>query len=323
MTDSASLTEVFGFLKNERADVRKMAMEGIATNSMNNNEMSKYLQDNPTELETMLSLLNMKEKPLLGQLLSALINIATVEPLAKAMAESKGINRVIRLYDGFQREADPEKTVAQQEMCLMLLNNMTASHITAVNDFLQVDDEDLQGYNLESMKVHYDRQPDESARSQKSWFLKICLNLTRSGEGQEMLVNDEEWFGEVVSLVGDKDADPRLVSIALQIAHHCCAQKSLVAIVATKGFPGALAQRTTCFDGIPASIQHVAMEALEAIMTDEAGMQALEEINAKKYLVTYSEDSKTPKEVAEFVKQQLVPFLDDINDVFVVNEDDD
>jgi hypothetical protein len=317
------LIEVFGFLDSDRSDVRKMAVEGIATNSMNNNEMVAFLLANPAAVTRLLSLLTIAEKPLLGQLLSALINVATNEQVAKELSQGKCINRCIRLYDAFQREADSEALVPLQEMCLMLLNNLTASHVNAVNDFLQVDDEDLKGYNLEVMKTHYDRQPEGAERSQKPWFLKICLNLTRCGEGQEMLVSDEDWFGEIVTLIADKESDPRLAVVALQIGHHCCAQKSLIPQVARMRLPGAIAMRASNFEGIPASVQMIAMETLEAVMTDEVGMQSLEEINAKKYLVAFSEDANAPKEVREFVKQQLLPFLDDINDVFVANEEDE
>lgn len=316
----STFAELFSFLAHERADVRKMALEGIATNSMNNHAMISYLRDSPEEITKLVELLHIREQPLLGQLLSTLVNLASDEEMAVALCARKCINRAIRLFDGLERAASTDTSAALTELVLMLLNNLTASHKTAVLDLLQVDDEDLQGYNLSLLKTHFDRTSEDSERNRRHWYLNVCLNLTRCGEGQAMIVNDDDWFDAIVEIVND-GKDKKQVSLAIQIAHHCCAQKELVQVVASKKLPAALANRSGQLEGFTSDVQLAMMETVEALMSDERGMQALEEVNAKKFFMDYTNNSANPASVRSFVRDQLLPFMDDINDVYVMGGD--
>jgi hypothetical protein len=313
-----TLRELFEFLRNERADIRKGAAEALAAHSMNNAVLLEYCRKTPETLQALLDLLKITERPLLGHVLSALINIAVDIQVAQALSRAKCISRVIRLYDSLRRTDGAQPL---EELCLMLLNNLTASHDSAVADLLQTDDEDLQGYNLTLMKTHFDTQPSDAERSHRQWFLKICLNSTRCGEGQTLLVRDE-WFTTIVQIIADLSSPLKEVVFCLQIAHHCSAQKALIPEVVEQKLPAALAHRLPHLSGVPPDVQISTMETIEALMSCEEGMQALEEVNAKKCLTAFADDEKNLKETRRYVRDSLLPFLDDINDVYVVNGTD-
>lgn len=41
-------------------------------------------------------------------------------------------------------------------MTLMLLNNLTANHVSAIDDLLQKDDEDMRGFYLNKLQMLYE-----------------------------------------------------------------------------------------------------------------------------------------------------------------------
>ncbi|AYU82198.1 hypothetical protein, conserved [Leishmania donovani] len=384
------LQEAFSFVRHEREDVRKMAIRGIAAHSKENRDLWLFLaspQYGRSCIDSLLQYLHAGGKPVLGDILTILVNCSADGSCAEMLVQRKVVRKAMRLLDGMERSDQPEPYVRSvQELTLMLLNNLTSSHVTAIDDFLQRDDEDMRGFYLGKLQVYYERflsameaeaakkAEDEEAAAQAGgnsakpkpasslasshrdlsrWILHILLNLTRTLDGQELLLEDEDWRGTLSSSLSSPN--PRHRSLAAQCYRNCgCSPKPLYGLILKSDALVTAVDRLNCKEPIE-DIQRSLAEFIASMLESEDGMARLESVNAKRVLsealgasqaahaakaaataascVEMAEDDGVPvaatatvtlaPSVIEFLQQSVLPYLEDIVDAYIAPGSDE
>lgn len=396
--DKIELVELFSFLTHEREDVRKMAAGGLSQMSGDNAELNAFLVRDEQYIKVLMEMLTVKAHQTLGDILTVFINCAADASVADAFASAKVVQRVMRLLDGLEAsDLSPNILPAFKEMSLMLLNNLTASTVVAIQDFLQVEDEELAGFFVSRLHSLYCRQPDGSAnddeaegeakdkdgddeegekkkksdtgkgRDLRKWFLQVCLNITRTPDGQKYLLA-EDWPETLVEVLGESP-NPMLRYIVARTFNNCATVGENHKAIGASGVIPVMVERLSKVLE-PDVTQLVMAEFIASMLGSEDGMGALEEINTKKYLVELCgvgsataglvgqgnadnsakvieelEDDATeesekikaeaakaaeeakrrgnPKlaaEVRTFIEQSILPYMDDIQDAYVMDE---
>jgi hypothetical protein len=386
--------ETFSFVRHEREDVRKMAIHGIAEQSKDNHDLWSFLaspQYGPSCIDALLQYLHAGGKNVLGDILTILVNCSADGSCAEMLVQRKVVRKAMRLLDGMERSDQPETYVRSvQELTLMLLNNLTASHVTAIDDLLQKEDEDMRGFYLGKLQVYYERFAAEEAETRRKaeeaeeakkelssssaagasaekqkenekiaagaaataahrdlnrWILHVLLNLTRTLDGQELLLEDEEWR---VTLNGSlASPNPRHRYLAAQCYRNCaCSPKPLYDLIMKSDALVTAVHRLTLKESIP-DIQMALAEFIASMLESEAGMTRLEAVNAKKALASAVAVSKpaaapgvansrvevvedgvpveAPSEpsvvlgpkACDFIERSVLPYLDDVIDAYL------
>jgi hypothetical protein len=320
--------EVFEFARSERDDVRRMALEGLAQHSKDNVFLHRFLSTNDEvstrAIESVLQLMNEKGIPHLGHVMTLLINTAADCSCAEALVSRGVVPRTMRLLDVLETTEAPAAAILR-EMALMLLNNLTATHVSAVSTLLQLDDEDLRGFYLSRLKLFFDRQPEGIQRDVRKWILQIGVNATRVPDGQVAVTDDEEWVQLLTELLESATENTLFATFAVQALQNCannkrthenlCKNKSVTKVMTLM-----------LNKSLAVELQMGLAEILAGLMQSEVGMQQLEEHNIKKLLSGppggEGADPLHP-DVRRFAEEHVLPFLDDIQDAFVMQGGDD
>ena len=315
--DIKNLDEVFEFVAHEREDVRKMAVQGLAQHSKDNVQLERYVIKNEKAIPSLVNLLRVEEAHLLGDLLTVLINFCTSSDVAAVVVVQGTVFKALRLLDMLDRTEKESITKLKpvfEEMILMLLNNLTATDTKAVHDALQDEDEDLRGFYLSKLYRLYNAS--EAGSKVQKWTLNILLNCTRIEAGQEIVLEDDDWkdiFPELLTIT----ADPYARSVALQVARNCSVGKAQRHFIALK-FPDQILNLLVQNAPLAVQEQLAAVEAIAMSLATEAGMQVAEELNTKKMLQECME--KLAPMTQEAIKKDILPFLDDIQDIYTFGE---
>lgn len=395
------LRETFQFLKHDREDIRKMAVHGIAENSKDSRDLWAYMSDANTggkSIDLLLSYLHAGSASILGDILTILINVSAEGSCAELLVQHKVVRKAMRLLDGMEKSVLPDSFVTSiEELTFMLLSNVTASHVSAVDDLLQKEDEDMRGFYLGKLQKYYDHlatkasdrerteenergaasggatmggdgengQPQlqqASGRDLRKWILQILLNLTRTYDGQELLLEDEDWRVTLNECLSSENAFHRL--LAAQCCRNCaCSQRPQYALLLKSPVLTTAVQRLATRNERHAQVQLCLAEFIASMLESEQGMEKLESINAKKLLaesVTVSramlamaaegkEDSPSRVEVLDdngnpvlpsptkgaegppplapdvcvMLEKHVLPYLDDIVDAFLAPGSDE
>ncbi|TPP55480.1 hypothetical protein CGC20_10370 [Leishmania donovani] len=302
------LQEAFSFVRHEREDVRKMAIRGIAAHSKENRDLWLFLaspQYGRSCIDSLLQYLHAGGKPVLGDILTILVNCSADGSCAEMLVQRKVVRKAMRLLDGMERSDQPEPYVRSvQELTLMLLNNLTSSHVTAIDDFLQRDDEDMRGFYLGKLQPKPASSLASSHRDLSRWILHILLNLTRTLDGQELLLEDEDWRGTLSSSLSSPN--PRHRSLAAQCYRNCgCSPKPLYGLILKSDALVTAVDRLNCKEPIE-DIQRSLAEFIASMLESEDGMARLESVNAKRFL-----------------QQSVLPYLEDIVDAYIAPGSDE
>lgn len=365
------LDEAFSFVRHEREDVRKMALHGIAEQSKDSKDLWTFLSSKeygPKYIDAMLQYLHAGGKAVLGDLLTILINCSADGSCAEMLIQRKVVRKAMRLLDGMERSDEPEQyTRGIEELTLMLLNNLTTSHISAVDELLQKEDEDMRGFYLGKLQTFYERLGADAAasgeaadttttatsasdakgtatekaagagRDLRRWVLHILLNVTRSTDGQELLLEDEDWR---VTLVGCLSSDSPLHRLlAAQCYRNCGAAQHPLYSLLLKSKALSTAVERVCGREAQPEIQQCLAEFIASTLESEEGMAFLESINAKQLLTRAVAASKAvhsatvevveedgvavaapivlDAKVCEFVERHILPYLDDVVDAYL------
>lgn len=383
--------ETFSFVRHEREDVRKMAIHGIAEQSKDNHDLWHFLaspQYGPSCIDALLQYLHAGGKSVLGDILTILVNCSADGGCAEMLVQRKVVRKAMRLLDGMERSDQPASYVRSvQELTLMLLNNLTASHVTAIEDLLQKEDEDMRGFYLGKLQVYAERfvaeeaetrlkveEAEEAKKDMKDaaslsgeerkareekiaagaaaaaahrdlnrWILHILLNLTRMLDGQQLLLEDEDWRGTLNAALSS--ANPRHRYLAAQCYRNCaCSPKPLYDLILKSDALVTAVHRLALQEVIP-EIQMALAEFVASMLESEEGMSRLESINAKKALSEAVTASKAQAEieasrvevveedgvpvapaapsvvlgpqVCEFMERSVLPYLDDVIDAYL------
>ncbi|ORC91546.1 uncharacterized protein TM35_000051420 [Trypanosoma theileri] len=346
--------EVFEFLHSSREDLRKMAVRGIAQQSKDNAELYRFLcspAHGPRSIDALLQFLHAGGVQVLGDILTILINCSAEGGCAEMLVTRKIVRKAMRLLDGIE-SSDHEDALKRslEEMTLMLLSNLSASHISAVDDLLQMADEDLRGFYLGKLQVFYDRfntdaegeeegkQRDEAeeereakqetegnankppVRDLQRWILQILLNLTRSTNGQELLMEDEDWRRSLTQCLGSPNERHRM--LAAQCYRNCSLCKEQHPAILRGNCVRACLERLCDGSERVPEVELLLAEVIAGMMQSEEGMLFLEEVNTKKHLQSAIAGKKVHDETADFLSRHVLPLLDDVVDAYVIPEHD-
>eukprot|EP00744_Colponema_vietnamica_P012691 GILI01017813.1.p1 GENE.GILI01017813.1~~GILI01017813.1.p1 ORF type:complete len:370 (+),score=105.03 GILI01017813.1:58-1167(+) len=359
------LAELFSFLASDREDVVKMAAAGVSQLSSDNQELNSFLIHGEAHIKALMDLLSVKCHQTLGDILTVFINCAADSSVADAFASCKVVQRVMRLLDGLEAsDLSPNVLPAYKEMALMLLNNLTASTVVAIQDLLQVEDEELAGFFVSRLHSLYARQPEEaseeedkpasSGRDLRKWFLQVCLNITRTPDGQKYLLSDD-WPETLVAILKESP-NPMLRLLVARTFKNCASVSANHKAIIQCGATSVILQRLHTLVE-PEVTQLPMAEFLASMLSSEEGMNALEEVNTKKYLVSLCGPSthglvgqgqssgveelpdeqpvkkeegegqkrtvgtyKLAVEVKSFIEQSVLPYMDDVQDAYMMEE---
>ena len=345
--------EVFGFLSNQRDDVRKMAAEGIAAESAaggSGEALLAYVKD-PLHIGALKQLVELAHisqvNVCLGHVLSTHINLASDPAVAESLLSLALVPRVMKLLEALVSSNAPQAPALRQ-MTVMLLNNLTSSHnVIACDQLLQVDDEDMVGYFFSRMNTFFNQEDDSAgdgedaekdlfskeaesnpeakaaltkfvtARTTKRWYVKVCVNISRIPRGRAVLIEDDDWRGDLLQLMASKDAVLR--TDAQNVVHNCAGDKvhhgPLVEGGVVNKLLGGLALTSDPVSGTDEQ-QLVLLETLAALLVSDEGMEGLESVNAKAHLKQLHEELQS--KAREFLERHVLPFLDDIQDVLTL-----
>ena len=334
----SELREVFEFLGSEREDVRKMASQGLSLLSGDATKLpllTSLLVSDPSLIAALTSLLSAKNPNTLGDILTTFINCAADAPCAEAFSRNRVVQRSMRLLDALEASDLPGHILpVYKEMTLMVLNNLTASNVIAIQDLLQLEDEDLAGYFVTRLGMLYARHAvvegaPQPQRDLRKWFLQIALNITRTPDGQRTLLS-EDWPEHLLDVL-NTSPNPMLRLLAAQTLSNCAATPdNHLVLVKTTVVSSVLGRLSRGLEAQPT--QMVLAELLASMMQSEPGMSCLEGLNARKYLVAVSDGhidasgdedavrNAVVPEVADFIRQHILPLLEEIQDAYVHEE---
>ena len=254
----------------------------------------------------------------------------------------------------------PAATGAFKELSLMLLSNLTAASVVAAHEVMQAQDEDMKGFYVSKLKTMMDHVaaaplPDDAAaaaspsraaaddapraqpqpRHIRKWYLQVVLNLTRTPQGQRVVCDDDDWLDFLVAAVrgtdgGDAaDASHTLCRLrGAQTLGNCAAggsvkDSALLQRLTQKGVCGACVQ---CLHDSPdprhAELQEAAAGILVALIGSTEGCQAMEALNAKALLSQAIASGNLNADVCFTLRDRVLPFLDEVHDVYVVHGDE-
>ncbi|KAH8617895.1 putative protein of unknown function (DUF383) [Trypanosoma vivax] len=351
-----NFVEVFEFLSNVREDVRKMAAQGLAQHSKDNTELFDFLASSkhgPKCIDLLLQYMHAGAVQLLGDVLTILINCSANSTCVEALVAHKIVRKAMRLLDSL--EASDHPTSLQrglEEMTLMLLSNLTASHVTAADDLLQVADEDLRGFYVGKLHTYFSRfassggdeqekrekDADEGtggdedhrkvdfskqapARDLQKWVLQILHNLTRTMDGQKLLMGDEDWVATLT--VSLSSPNPRHRLLAAQCYRNCSFLREQHGGLVRGGCIRACVERLCTGSERSGDVERLLAEIVTNVMESEVGMECLDELNAKKHLEAAAASGKMSADTSEFIVHHVLPHLDDVVDAYVMNDGDE
>ncbi|CCW71479.1 unnamed protein product [Phytomonas sp. Hart1] len=360
------LKETFSFLDHEREDVQKMAVQGIASLSKDDKTLWAFMSSpeyGPHAIDTLLKHFHPGSVRLVGNILTILINSAADGACAEMLVARKIVRKSMLFLDGMENSSHPKPFKRSvQEMILMLLNNLTASHISAVDDLLQKGDEAMRGFYLGRLHVYYmstssgalegakDAALEENAKADEAapprrdfarWILSILLNLTRSLDGQQLLLEDEEWRGALCECL---EASHPLTHrrLASECYRNCaCSQKPQYAMLLQSGSLRAAVGHLASGKECDSAVQMCYAELIASMLESVEGVEQLEGMNAKKALgaavlasrasrdagaVVENEGSSASEphvkgcfapDVCEFLEKHVLLYMDDIVDAYL------
>lgn len=310
--------EVFLFAQSDREDVRKMALQGLAQHSRDNIDLNRYIcAHSDSAIDTLLSKYAVQHISVLGDVLTTLTNIAVDATVAEILVAKKVVSRTMRLLDSLEA-SELSAAVPLKELALILLNNLTACHVTAVDDLLQLQDDDLKGFFLSKLCTMLDRQPADAPRDLRKWILQIVLNITRVPEAQVALLEDDEWALNIVSLLESDNETHRMLMV--QCVRNCASSKLTHVLLGKSGVVPLMVTRVVRNEEPCDGITMMLAEAISGMLQSPEGIDALEGINTKKLLQTAMTANVLKKEIAEFAEEQILPFLDDVHDAYIMEE---
>ncbi|CUG86252.1 Hypothetical protein, putative [Bodo saltans] len=292
-----------------------MALQGLAQHSRDNNELNDYIHKHAdTAVDVFLNKYSVQHIAVLGDVLTTLTNLAVDSSVAEILVAKKVVSRTMRLLDGLEASENPA-AVPLKELALILLNNLTASHVTAVDDLLQLQDEDLKGFFLSKLCTIFDRTPVDAPRDVRKWILQIILNITRVPEAQVALLQDDEWVLNVTSLLDTENEAHRVLLV--QTIRNCAASKGCHELLAKSGVVPILVGRLARKDETVEGIVMMLAESISGMLQSPEGIEALEGINAKQILQGAIKSNTLHKEIVSYLQEQVIPFLDDIQDAYI------
>nr|CCC94876.1 unnamed protein product [Trypanosoma congolense IL3000] len=357
----SEFVEVFGFLHNSRDDVRKMAVQGLAHQSKDNKQLFAFLASSthgPRCIDALLQFLHAGSVTILGDILTILINCSADGTCTEALVTRKVVRKAMRLLDNVENSDHPQPLQRGfEEMTLMLLSNLTAGHVSAAEDLLQVADEDLRGFYIGKLHTYYSRfDPDDDeqdgicvngseanigksqdeqdavgggGRNRRSdstqterrdlqrWILQILLNVTRTLDGQQLLLEDEDWLATLTDCLSSANTRHRL--LAAQCFRNCSLQQQQHArLLRGRCLHLCVERLGSGCESVP-EVEMLLAEIVANLMGTEAGMEVLEELNAKRHLQSAVAEGKVRPETQEFLTQHVLPLLDDIVDAYVMS----
>lgn len=203
-------------------------------------------------------------------------------------------------------------------------------------------------------RIHSAAAASNTATHRK-WILQIVLNVCRIKEGMHLFFDDEEWRGLLVPLVA---ATEHLYtrSLGAQLIRNLVNFREAHARLVDEAKVCAALVAAVCVRERDSTLLHAWVDILAQLITTEDGMRGMDQINAKRMLVAAVKESTElhraiagpassaaasasssaaaqhnapqrtvplPWDVIKRINEELLPFLEDIQEVWMPPKEDD
>ena len=325
----AELKEVLPFLRQEREDIRKMALQGLSGYLQIAEVLDWFIENGRESVQIVTEMLQPAAKSYLSDILLILINLSDKGACSRHMIEVRVIPRTMLLLE------KGALTSELQELCLILINNLTSVSIEAVDALLQAGHKTLEGYYLSQLirrfvDEHMDKSeliiaPTENdgaiggGRDRSKWVGSILGNCAQCDVGRKQLIDDPDSLERYTKLLSTKDPQLRLAVTCL--VKNLLHDNELHQQIIEAGAPDVLVSRLD--DGMEKQFEilEVVVKSLRCLTLSEQGVAFCDGSNVKEVVTRISKDWKqnTPMKVDA---EKIISSLDDVQDINVVQEED-
>lgn len=150
-------------------------------------------------------------------------------------------------------------------------------------------------------------------RDLRKWILHILLNVTRTADGQELLLEDADWRVTLDGCLSSSDASSPAVHrlLAAQCFRNCAAAQTpfFDLLLQCRALITAV-ERLATRDERSREVQLCLAEFVASMLESEEGMARLESVNAKKMLVDSVAESRAMHEARELAAAAAVADAD-------------
>eukprot|EP01059_Diplonema_ambulator_P009347 TRINITY_DN19201_c0_g1_i1.p1 TRINITY_DN19201_c0_g1~~TRINITY_DN19201_c0_g1_i1.p1 ORF type:complete len:413 (+),score=110.02 TRINITY_DN19201_c0_g1_i1:94-1239(+) len=327
MAKVSDFKEILPLLENERPDVRKQVLKVMSEFLQHDNIVEYMIENGAEDVKRVTEMLQPGEviKRYLSDVLLVLINLTDKGALARAMLDVRVIPRTMLLLEKGSLSS------GLQELCLILLANLTSVTVEAVEQLLQLNNKALEGYYLSQLirrfvDEHQDAsdlllKPSEDdgkvggGRDRSKWVGSILGNCAQCDAGRRLLVEDADALVKFVDLMDTDDVQLRLAVTCLikNILHDPNTHHPL--IQAEVG--GKIMLRIIEHKEDSHEILTVVVDALKCISLSKPGVDFLDGVGAKKAL---TEELEKIPDVVKPVIEKIIESLDDVQEILTVEE---
>eukprot|EP01060_Flectonema_neradi_P020010 TRINITY_DN27525_c0_g1_i1.p1 TRINITY_DN27525_c0_g1~~TRINITY_DN27525_c0_g1_i1.p1 ORF type:complete len:404 (+),score=94.06 TRINITY_DN27525_c0_g1_i1:60-1214(+) len=325
----AELKEVLPFLRQEREDIRKMALQGLAGYLQIPEVLDWFIENGQEAVQLVTEMLQPAAKGYLSDILLILINLSDKGACSRHMLEVRVIPRTMLLLEKGALSSE------MQELCLILINNLTSVSVDAVDAILQAGHKTLEGYYLSQLirrfvDEHMDKseliiQPTESdgavggGRDRSKWVGSILGNCAQCDVGRKQLIDDPDSLARYTKLLSTQDPQLRLAVTCL--VKNLLHDPDLHTQIIEAGSPDVLVSRLDEGKEKQDEILEVVVASIRCLTLSEPGIAFCDGSNVKVILTRISEDWKANSPM-KLDAEKIISSLDDVQDVHVVEEDD-
>lgn len=331
----ASFDELLPYLGHERTDVRKMALQQMAQFLQHEAVVTHLLSDRPDVIRDVTAMLvpGKEFHAYSADCLAVLINLSPKGAAARMMVEARAVTRAMVLVDkgGLQEAA--------QEMCLLLLQNLTSVSPDAVDALLQQGEGELrEGYYFSQLVRRFvdDHLPPEELvlaadttegkRDASKWVGDILRNCAQSPVGRRLMLDDVESLRRITGLLSAEDPALRLSVAGLLknlLLHRdthaalCCADPDGAAVRVLCRLEG-VAEGSAADRERHADVLRMLVEAASCLTASDEGTRLIDSAGAKKCFQRLAESPALQNDAAtRALLAKTVQECDDVQDIIV------
>eukprot|EP01064_Diplonema_japonicum_P021156 TRINITY_DN30704_c0_g1_i1.p1 TRINITY_DN30704_c0_g1~~TRINITY_DN30704_c0_g1_i1.p1 ORF type:complete len:402 (+),score=75.46 TRINITY_DN30704_c0_g1_i1:57-1208(+) len=320
MAKISDFEEILPLLENERPDVRKQVLKVMSGFLQHDNIIEYTIEHGSQSVKMITEMIQPGDafKTYLSDVLLVLINLSDKGALARAMLDVRVVPRTMLLLEKGSLSS------GLQELCLILIANLTSVTVEAVEHLLQTNNKVLEGYYLSQLirrfvDEHGDAsnllvKPSEAdgfvggGRDRSKWVGSILGNCAQCEAGRKLLIDDDESLKKFADLLSTEDTQLRLAVACLikNILHDPDTHPALL----QQEIGGALMTRIIGSEKEKnEEILNVIVHAVKCLSLSKPGVDFLDGVGAKGELRGVVES------VPDAIKPELQKIIDGLDDV--------
>eukprot|EP01063_Lacrimia_lanifica_P021059 TRINITY_DN28310_c0_g1_i1.p1 TRINITY_DN28310_c0_g1~~TRINITY_DN28310_c0_g1_i1.p1 ORF type:complete len:418 (+),score=218.56 TRINITY_DN28310_c0_g1_i1:81-1256(+) len=329
MANVESFKEIVPLLDHDRADVRKEVLKVFGSFVQDPAVVDYLLEHELAAVKKVTEMLVHGEatKVYIHGVLLVLIHLSDKGACSRTMIEARAVQRTMLLLEkgGLKTEV--------QELCLILLANLTSVSVEAANAVLQTETPALEGFYVSQLlrrfvDEHGDAKdmivkPTEAdgfiggGRDRSKWVANILCNCVQCDAGRRLILEEDDALERFRELMGVKDDQLRasVTSLVKNLLHEPTAHPKLI----EKEVVSTVVGRIVNEEEKNQDILDVVAAAVRCVTHTKPGTEYLDGCGAKKYLQEILPNLTPSTSACEDVKF-IIDKLDDVQDITAVVE---